>query len=241
VPAGGGELHASETLGNRRKLVKFKEVIMKKAIAALLVCAACMPADPAAAGSLMKDRSGISLRGSYWSAGGHETVVRTGSVFSGAERVELGGGGGWITFLAGVGERGAIEFSWGGLARVKTVREGLFREDTNVSGIMPFLLGYQWAVFPDRAISAFQPYLSAGGGPYVASDVRVVERGIWSDEVTVSSRMLPGVYAAAGGYFSLSRWFALQGEMRYHLVNFNPDHEYTGFEVGMGVAFIWNR
>ncbi len=214
---------------------------MNKTIAALLVCFAGLSADPAGAGSFMKERSGISLRGSYWSAGGHETVVQTGTFFSGVERVELGGGGGWITFLAGVGERGAIEFSWGGLGRVKTVREGLFREESAVSGVMPILLAYQWAVFPDRSISAFQPYLSAGGGPYLASDVRVVERGFWSDEVTVKSRLLPGVCAAVGGYFSLSRWFALQGEMRYHLVNFNPDHEYTGVEVGMGVAFIWNR
>ncbi|MBN2201738.1 hypothetical protein JW777_07290 [bacterium] len=214
---------------------------MNRMFAAFLVCTACLTADRAPAGSFFTGRSGISLRGSYWSAGGHETVIRTGYCCPGDERVEFGGGGGWITFLAGVGERGAIEFSWGGLGRVKTVREGFSREYTDVSGVMPVLIGFQWALFPDRNLSAFQPYLSAAGGPYVASDVRVIERGFLSDEVTVSNRMLPGACAGAGAYFSISRWFALHGEMRYHLVNMDPDHEHTGVELGLGAAFFWKR
>jgi hypothetical protein len=61
------------------------------------------------------------------------------------------------------------------------------------------------------------------------------------DEVNVKNKVRPGVYGALGGYFLLSNWFALQGEMRYHLVNFSPDNPYSGFETGFGFAFFWKR
>lgn len=212
---------------------------MKKAMF-LLGCAALFAAGQAGAGSMWQDRAGIGLRGSYWSPGSHEVYVRTGSCGLDENRVDAGGGG-WISFLSGVGERGAVEFSWGGLGRVKTAETGLFRDDVEVEAVMPVTVGYQWSLFPDRNTSAFQPYLSAGGGPYIVSHIRVIDEAFSKEEVTVRNRLMAGMYAGGGGYFSVSRWFAFQGELKYHLVNLDPDRPSSGFELGFGAVFTWKR
>jgi hypothetical protein len=155
--------------------------------------------------------------------------------------IEVGGGGGWITFYSGVGGRGSLEFSLGAVGRAETVQEGLFWDKVDVTGAMPILLGYQYSLFRDAGTSAFQPYIAAGGGPYILTKVHVKERMWLDDEVSVKNNVRPGAYGALGGYFVFSHWFALQGEMRYHLVGFDPDNAFSGVELGLGVAFFWKR
>jgi hypothetical protein len=51
----------------------------------------------------------------------------------------------------------------------------------------------------------------------------------------------PGGYFGVGGFFIFTEWLAFQGEMRYHLVNFYPENEFSGFEVTLGLAISWKR
>jgi hypothetical protein len=191
--------------------------------------------------SFFQDRAGITLRGSYWAMRNENTMVSVSTRNFVDSHVNVGGAGGWITFISGIGGRGAIEFSLGGVGRAKVDQEGLFTDHVDVSAAVPILLGFQYPLFGERNFSAFQPYVSAGGGPYILSRVQVTDSKWNDDEVTVKNRVRPGVYGAAGGYFLLAGWFALQGEMRYHLVNFDPENDFSGFEVGVGLAFFWKR
>jgi hypothetical protein len=193
------------------------------------------------AGSFLQERAGIGLRGSYWSMRNDGAMVEVSSHSLFNSRVDVGGGGGWITFLSGVGDHGCLEFGLGAAGRAKTVAYGLFSNQVDVAGVMPILVGYQHFLFKDKGVSAFQPYITAGGGPYILSNVHVHDR-IWvDDEVDVKNKVVPGIYGGVGGYFLFSGWFAFHGEMRYHLVNFNPDHDFSGVELGLGVAFFWRR
>ena len=193
------------------------------------------------AGSIFQDRAGIGLRGSYWSMRNEETMVHVSSHSLFTTEVDVGGAGGWLTFFSGIGERGVLEFSLGAVGRAKVTENGLFNDHVDVSGVTPVLLGYQHLLFKDGSVSAFQPYLSVGGGPYFLGSVHVHDHSLLYEEVTVKNKVRPGVYAAAGGYFVLSRWFAMHGEMRYHLVDFKTNNDASGFELGLGMAFSWKR
>jgi hypothetical protein len=128
------------------------------------------------------------------------------------------------------------------VGRAEVVEHGLWDDEVKVSGAVPILFGFQYSLFKDVATSAFQPYVSAAAGPYIISQVHVID-DTWSfsDEVKVKSRVQPGVSAAMGVYFLFAKWCALNGEMRYHLVNFDPKHDTSGIELGLGMAFFWRR
>jgi len=196
---------------------------------------------PGLADSHFSDRAGIGFRGSYWHQRSHNAVVsvRTTDVFD--NHVDVGGIGGWLSFFSGAGENGLIVFSLGGIAHVEVVEEGLFDEHVDVQVVSPFLIGYQHIIFSDRNTSAFLPYVSAGVGPYIMTHVETIQYSFMDDETLVRNKVKPGAYLGTGGYFLFTYWLAFHGEMRYHLVNFNPDNTFSGFEVGFGFAFSWRR
>jgi hypothetical protein len=231
-----------EVFGFKKIIIKFKEVAVRNKIRIFALWTTILAAVSAGrAESFFKDRAGITLRGAYWAMRNENPVVRVSTRHFGNSHVDVGGAGGWITFISGVGGRGGIEFSLGGVGHAQVDKEDLFTDQVDVSGAMPILLGFLYPLFSERNFSAFQPYVSAGGGPYILSRVQVTDSGWDDDEVTVKNRVRPGIYGAAGGYFLLAKWFALQGEMRYHLVNFDPDDGFSGFELGVGLAFFWKR
>lgn len=193
------------------------------------------------AGSIFQDRAGIGMRGSYWATQDENTMVRISSHGISRTEVSVGGAGGWLSFYSGAGRRLGIEFTLGGIGRAEVNEKDFIHNDVRVSGVMPILIGIQYALFSDRGISAFQPYLSAGGGPYILSKVQVRDDLFLENEISVKNKVRPGVYGALGGYFLLSNWFGLQGEMRYHLVNINPDDPTSGFEMEFGIVFFWKR
>jgi hypothetical protein len=207
--------------------------IIRTSIAAGLLLAGIGRAE-----SMFQNRAGFSLRGSYWSARHDDAVISVNTGIHGDD-VVVGGAGGWLSFYSGVGERGCIEFSIGGLGRAEVADRNLFSDHVEVTGAMPILIGMQFPLFGERTFSAFQPYVSLGGGPYILSNVHVNDNDLMNDEVTVKNKVRPGAYGALGGYFLFTRWFAFQGEFRYHMVNFNPDDDYSGYELGFGLAFFW--
>ena len=187
------------------------------------------------------DRAGISFQCSYWHQRGSDDVVRVHSAQLFKNEVNVGGYGGWLSFFSGARENGMIVFKLGGIAHVEVVEEALFDEEVDVKAVMPILIGYQYLLLRDGNTSAFQPYISAGGGPYIITHVNSREYALLDDEVTVKNRVKPGGYFGVGGFFIFTEWLAFQGEMRYHLVNFYPENEFSGFEVTLGLAISWKR
>ncbi len=52
---------------------------------------------------------------------------------------------------------------------------------------------------------------------------------------------MPGIYCAAGFDFMILSWLGLNMDMRYHMVNMDPDHHNSGMEMGCGLLFRWGR
>jgi outer membrane protein W len=113
-------------------------------------------------------------------------------------------------------------------------------ENVEVTALTPVLLGLRHILFSVHNPSALQPYITLGAGPYWLHDVKVRDR-YYEDEVTVKSKVKPGAYAGAGMDFMLASWVGLNFDVKYHFVDFNVNHDYSGFDYGLGFSFMWGR
>jgi len=204
----------------------------------IFIIGAVMIATSLSANPYYSKATGIILRGSYWqtdSDGSTVSVHNRG--FSSS--VDIDSYGGSITFFSRTSDRIFVECSLGGSARVHTVGTSFFDEEVNVDGIAPFVFGIQYILLSGETHSAMQPYLVGGGGPYWESLVTVNEQGLFDEEVSIHTRLYPGVYLGGGTHFMASNTFFLNFDMRYHFVNFDPGQRHSGFQFSMGFGFIW--
>lgn len=100
--------------------------------------------------------------------------------------------------------------------------------------VIPINLGLRRDLLSLDNASAFAPYLAFGGGAYWVTNVR---DGAPENE-EVMAKLHPGAYAGGGINFFLSRNFALNLDLRYHLVNLDPDNDVSGLEMGFGINIL---
>mgnify|MGYP005725339945 CR=1 FL=1 len=182
-------------------------------------------------------RSGIGVRGTVWDMDdGRITVIRD---WPGNSRVDVGTGGGWIYFFSRTGESSVMEFAIGAVGRVTNEEFTSRGEETDVSAVIPVVLGMRYDIFNTRYAGALQPYLSFGGGPYWLADIHVVENRFDGEEVTVNSKLHPGGYGGGGVNFMLFDSFGFNFDVKYHFVDLKKNHEYSGFEYGLGMVVQW--
>jgi outer membrane protein W len=93
---------------------------------------------------------------------------------------------------------------------------------------------------PYRRIRNIIPYVSAGLGPYWISEINSRDN-FHEDEVTVKSRVKPGAYLGGGFNFGLSDRFAINFDLKYHLIDLELNHKYSGFEYGVGFTIFWGK
>lgn len=181
--------------------------------------------------------TGLILRSSYWHDHDHTSLVSLSDNFS-DECVNIGRVGGWLSLLSRMSEYSFIEFSIGATAEVESKSEDFINEEVDIDGITPILLGIrrQLLLFPGQ--SALQPYFSFGGGPYWLYTTHITETG-FDTEVTIASKLQPGIYGGGGFDFMLSRWFGFNFDCRYHYINFDKSNDHNGFEFGLGLIFEW--
>jgi outer membrane protein W len=135
-----------------------------------------------------------------------------------------------------------MEFSLGGVGRAETRELHYYGEDVEVDAVASALIGLRHDLFSIRNPGAMQPYLAFGGGPYWINEILVEDRAFGLDEeVTVKSKPKPGAYAGAGLNFMLSNWFGINFDVKYHFVDLNVNHDYSGWEYGFGVLVAWGR
>ena len=56
---------------------------------------------------------------------------------------------------------------------------------------------------------------------------------------SVESKIKPGIYGGVGANFLFINWFGVHCDIKYHLINFDNDHPFSGFDLGMGIGFYW--
>ena len=181
--------------------------------------------------------TGIGFRLSYWNMSDEPTHV-TVSDYGENTAVNIGGAGAWLYFFSRINYNAFIEFSIGGIAKVREEQHSYSSTDVEVTAITPILLGFRLDLFSPQSQSALQPYVCFGAGPYWLSNIDVKER-LYEDEVTVNTKFKRGGYAGGGFNFILSSWLAVNFDVKYHFIDFNIHQENSGYEFGMGLNFMW--
>jgi len=181
--------------------------------------------------------TGIGFRISYYDAGSHSAKFeRIGYV---NYSTEANGGAGVTLFIfSRFTDRLSIEFSAGGLARFSANQKWYMDEEVEVFSAVPLLTGIRVDLLPVNTSSIIKPYVSAGPGAYILSDIHVV-REFGVERGTIDTRLAGGGYAAAGLNLHFSPGVALNFESKYHMVDFDVNHDRSGVDIGLGMVFLW--
>jgi len=183
--------------------------------------------------------TGIGFRLSYYDVGNHSTKFeRIGYMNVSAEA----NGGAGVTFFvfSRFTDRFSVEFSVGGLAEFSAKQKWHMDEEVDVFSAVPLLTGIRLDLLPVSSSSIIKPYVSAGPGAYIISDIHIEhENGL--ERGTINTRLAGGGYAAAGLNLYFTPSFALNFEAKYHLVDFDVDHDRSGVDIGLGLVFLWGN
>ena len=183
--------------------------------------------------------SGLVLRGSIRPGEGSQEVISTGSRWN-HNRVRTGKGGGWLSFYSRLNDSVYLELSLGAVGEIEVYDRMFIEEDVKVQGMCPVLFGLRYHLISPANRIAVQPYIGFGSGIYWLGNIRVRER-ILTSEVTLGYRILPGLYAGGGLDWMIFSWLGLNMDLKYHLVNMDPNHSYSGLETGFGFVFRWGK
>lgn len=213
---------------------------------ALVVLIVCFLAMPMASSAQSGRANGIGVRASYWNVGNQSVRWRVSDQQS---TFDISGVGGWVNYFSRISNHWYLDFSLGAIARVKGESNANTKTSTNVSVLVPILFGARYDLLPSRVSSAFQPYLAAGFGPYWNSSI-AVENVVTGEEVAGEGKLEFGSYAGGGLNLVMTSWLAWNFELKYHFVDLQThgdlakltsDKNASGFEFGLGLAFMWGH
>lgn len=183
-------------------------------------------------------RTGLGFRGTYWDVVNDVQRVRVYDHWTSSD-VDVGGYGGGIFFFTQIRKQLFIEFTLGAIGSVHNRVRYWDSEEVNAVAVVPILFGVRYELLPEHIKSNLRPYASVGIGPYWVNDVMVYDDTWDGEEVIVDASARPGAYAGAGMNFMLTKSFAINYDMRYHMVDFQDDRYNSGFEFGIGFTIIW--
>ena len=181
--------------------------------------------------------TGVGFRISYYDGGPHTTTFERTAQWDYSTHAKGGGG---ITFFifSRFSDMMSIEFSVAGLAKFTADQKWHMDEEVEVFSAVPLLTGVRFDLLPINSPGIIKPYLSVGPGAYILSDIHVVhEHGV--EKGTVETWLVGGGYAAAGLNLHFSPGFALNVEAKYHMVDFDSNHNRSGADIGLGLIFLW--
>ena len=181
--------------------------------------------------------TGIGFRGSFYNSEDNSTGVSLSRHLGYSVNTSVNAGGCLYVFSR-LTENTLIEFSIGSIASVEQVSSFVASQKVDVFNMTPIIFGFHYDFLQNQNRSALQPYLSAGLGAYVLSDVKLVNE-ILQNDVIVSTEVKPGLYLGTGLNINLTNWLALNLDGKYHMVKFNPNYKHSGFEFGLGFGFSW--
>jgi hypothetical protein len=139
-------------------------------------------------------------------------------------------GGGMLYFFARLVDRWYLEGSIGGASR-NVITAGTVE---NIS-MVPFLMGARFDLLSRNLGSIFQPYLALGGGMYT------ITRNIVAASVVNESDAELGIFLGGGVNVVLASWFALNADIKYHLINQTSSYksDLSGVQMGFGLSFMF--
>ncbi len=186
-------------------------------------------------------KAGIGFRGAHWKMSNNPTGVHV-AVDPTRSNVDVGSGGGYITFFSRVSDNSWMELAIGAIGDVETHNEYWHGEETDVNAVTPVLLGMRHDLFGYDSPSALIPYVAFGVGPYWFNDIysRTDYFG-FEHETQVKTKSKIGGYAGGGANFMMTSWFGFNFDARYHFINFDVNDVRSGWEYSLGVIFAWGK
>lgn len=186
-------------------------------------------------------KAGISFRGTHWRMSSDPATVQV-STNPNQAMVDVGSGGGYLTFFSRVSDASWVEFSLGAVGEVETHNEYFYGDETKVNAVTPVLLGLRHDLFSYDTQSALIPYIAVGVGPYWFNDIYVKTEYFGPEnETEVRTKAKIGGYAGGGVNFMIASWFGFNFDARYQFINFDVNHEKSGWEYGLGIVFAWGQ
>jgi len=145
--------------------------------------------------------------------------------------VSQSSGGGMLYFFARLVDRWYLEGSIGGTSR-NVITIGTVE---NIS-MTPVLLGARYDLLSKKLGSIFQPYLALGGGMYTIARNIVLGASV-SNEIDAEL----GIFFGAGINVIATSWFALNTDIKYHLINRSSSFtaDLSGVQMGFGISFMF--
>ena len=171
--------------------------------------------------------SGIGLRFGTW----NKKLSHVN--FTGEGDLEVGGAGcTFFYYFTRFKENWFWEFSIGGIGGTDIEITQSTRLET--TGVVPITFGLRNDFLADRNPGKLQPYYCFGGGPYIVG-TQLTENTKKKEEHGFKL----GLYAGPGLNMTFTSWFAINLDLRYHLVNLNMSNPASCFTVNIGFAFMW--
>jgi len=179
--------------------------------------------------------SGIGVRWSIWKPHNIGSEVFVGS-FPVTANIGTGEGG-YIYYYTRFKENWYFEMMFGSTGNITHSKVGPFGTFTAEKSVMPLLFGARRDFLSLEHGSIFQPYWSFGGGLHWINNVQ--SSTVQGVNATIGSDSQIGIYAGTGINAHLSSRFALNADLKYHLLSFSPEEEYSGFEYSFGLTYMW--
>jgi hypothetical protein len=194
-----------------------------------------------AAGQGVTRPHGIGIRPSFWNMSDHtfHFSLSTSPGKTGGQ-VSVSGIGSWIYFFSRLNQNLFMQFEMGAVATAYSEGEDLLQSNTNVSTMIPLLIGLRYDLLSGRSASKLQPYLAVGAGPYWSTAFTVQSKNL-QEEIVGDSKMQYGGYIGGGVHLLLTDWMALNFNVRQHFVDGRVNNEYSGMEFGLGLSVMWGR
>ena len=183
---------------------------------------------------------GIVFLGGYWDTQNDWAPIQ--KVTNGLdETVYVGGYVGWIDFYSRLDDHFFLYCGMGAGADVMVTDE-FETDEVRVKAITPLIFGARYDLVSADRITAVQPYVSAGAGPYWEHHIHVIDNTFSdSDQVSVQSNVRFGLYWGGGAFYRITDTFVLNFDMKYHLLDLDVHNEFSGYEIGIGFGFFWGE
>jgi len=183
--------------------------------------------------------TGLGLRVTYWNLTNNANQLK---VVTSMDRssVSAGNAGGWLFLTSRLNPGTLFEISLGAIGNVQEESYYYMQSDTDVFMVNALLFGIRMELVAPQSQGALKPYLSLGAGPYWFSTIQANQQ-LYEQQVKIDTAYQPGGYLGAGTNFLLADWLAINFDLKYHFIDFNVKHEYSGYEYGIGITFLFGK
>ncbi|MFC2088564.1 hypothetical protein ACFLSX_03105 [Calditrichota bacterium] len=179
--------------------------------------------------------SGIGIRASIWRPHNIGSEVNVG--ISAVTTTVGSGEGGYLYYYTRLKENWYLETMFGSTGNVIFTKIGTLGTFSTEMSVTPLLFGARNDFLSLEHGSIFQPYWSFGGGLHWISMVR--SSTVQGVDAKIGSDSQIGAYLGSGINVLLSSRFAINADLKYHLLEFNPQNEYSNFEYAFGLTYMW--